>query len=70
MEDKTGPHWDNTANEEVPGVTEPKLFSPTSVAGYAGPSFFLTDQSRVPGTMMNSVFIKTLEQRGTAIRVS
>ena len=27
-----------------PGVTAPKLFSPTSVAGYAGPSF-LTDHS-------------------------
>ena len=26
-----------------PGATAPKLFSPTSVAGYAGPSFFLTD---------------------------
>jgi len=32
------------------GVTAPKLFSPTSVAGYTVPSFFLTDHSRVPGT--------------------
>ena len=33
-------------------VTAPKLFAPTSVAGYAGPSFFLTDSdhTRNPDT--------------------
>ena len=33
-----------------PGVAAPKLFSPTSVAGYAAPSVFLADHPQKPGT--------------------
>jgi hypothetical protein len=36
-----------------PAVTAPKLFLPTSVAGYAGPSIFLTNHSRMSGTVYN-----------------
>ena len=33
-----------------PRDNAPKLFAPTSVAGYTGPSFFSTDHSRSPDT--------------------